>query len=149
MIEWHGEKMLPRGLPAVIEQVTPHELQSRLRIVVLNRTGRSSLNGWQHPGWVAAHCADGQLIEIWPTVVMAGFPASPCPRWAGIWSFRAWQAFLGLLLHEIGHAATYAEYRDGPDRYEAEAAAQDQPEDVGVGGAQCHPHSDLLGPSCH
>jgi len=101
-VEWHGEKMLPRGLPELVYEVTPNWILPNLKVIVHpKKAERGSANGcvgWQDNWW---------HIDLYPTRILHSADRSG-PKLAVI-SFWYWQAFLNLMLHEIGHIVTYPE----------------------------------------
>lgn len=94
-MEWYGEKMLPRGLPELVYQITPPEILKDLKVISFNRKKKKGGGGcidWINDHW---------RIKLYPTVLLAsGFESY------GTQSFRYWYIFLKTMLHEIGHATT-------------------------------------------
>ena len=99
-MEWHGEKMLPRGLPELVYEVTPNWILPNLKVISHpKKAERGSANGcvgWQDNWW---------RIALYPTGILHSAQMSG-PK-LGVISFWFWQEFLRIMLHEIGHIVTY------------------------------------------
>lgn len=106
-MEWHREKMLPRGLPELVYSITPPRILKNLKVISLNRKekrGNSGNIGWHDGYW---------KMNLYPTVILA-HPSGHCDTL----SFSYWQAFLKTMLHEIGHIMTLGEAPEGcQERY--------------------------------
>lgn len=99
-MEWHGGKMLPRGLPELIYEVTPNWILSNLKVIVHpKKAKRGSANacvGWHDNWW---------RINLYPTGILHS--AKMHGSMFTLISFRFWKDFLEIMLHEIGHIATW------------------------------------------
>jgi hypothetical protein len=99
-MEWHGEKMLPRGLPELVYEVAPNWILPNLKVIVhpkkAKRGSEYGCVGWHDNWW---------RIDLYPTVILHGAKING-PKFAVI-SFWYWQEFLRIMLHEIGHIVTY------------------------------------------
>jgi len=95
-MEWYGEKMLPRGLPGLVYQITPSEILNDLKVISLNKRRKKGL-----AGQVGYH-DNYWIIQLYPTIILRrGFGGR-----LGTQSFCYWLEFLKTLLHEIGHIMT-------------------------------------------
>jgi len=92
-LKWFGEKMLPRGLPELIYQVTPDWILDDLKVVVLPRKEKKGVSG--RIGWHGCW-----LMRLYTTVILARTSHN-----LGVRSFNYWLEFLRTALHEIGHIA--------------------------------------------
>lgn len=95
-MEWYGEKMLPRGLPELVYQITPPEILKGLKVISLNKRRKKGLAGQ------VGNDDNYWIIQLYPTIILKrGFGGR-----VGTQSFRYWFEFLGTTLHEIGHIMT-------------------------------------------
>ena len=94
-MEWYGEKMLPRGLPELIYQITPPEILKDLKVISLNKRREKGLAGR------VGDDGDYWIIQLYPTIILRS-----CGGENGTQSFCYWLAFLKIMLHEIGHIMT-------------------------------------------
>lgn len=101
-MEFYNEKLLPRGLPELIYQVTPDSILKKLKVITYPRKERKGILG----------CCGGNgtnhIIKLYPTVIMRHSGGH------GVLSFQYWKEFLEITLHEIGHAV---DHENNPDRY--------------------------------
>jgi hypothetical protein len=113
-MEWYGEKMLPRGLPELLHQVTPHWIARDLKVITCHRDpfdpmSRTPLGrvGWHDNWWV---------ITLFPTKILGSYRNDSL----GVPSFIYWLNFLEVALHEVGHIVTADRlvWRDDDRRYE-------------------------------
>jgi len=93
-MEWYGEKMLPRGLPELVYQITPPEILKDLKVISLNR--RRKKGGMGRVGREGNYW----IIQLYPTVILKNCGG------LGTQSFCYWLRFLKTMLHEIGHIIT-------------------------------------------
>lgn len=98
-MEWYGEKMLPRGLPELVYQITPPEILKDLKVISFNR--KKKKKGCRNCRGCVEWINDHWRIELYPTVLLASGGES-----YGTQSFRYWCVFLKTILHEIGHIIT-------------------------------------------
>jgi len=98
-MEWYGEKMLPRGLPELVYQITPPEILKDLKVISFNR--KKKKRGCRNCRGCVEWINDHWRIELYPTVLLASGDES-----YGTQSFRYWCVFLKTILHEIGHIIT-------------------------------------------
>jgi len=98
-MEWHGEKMIPNGLPELIHQVTPNWIRQQSKVIVYSRLPKSigderRLRGRTYPNgrW--------QIIELFPTNILLDY------KGPGVTSFNYWLHFLDVLLRQVGQIAT-------------------------------------------
>ena len=95
-MEWYGEKMLPRGLPELVYQITPPEILKNLKVISLNKKREKGLAGR------VGDDGDYWIIQLYPTIILKrGFGGG-----LGTQSFHYWSEFLKTMLHEIGHIVT-------------------------------------------
>src|SRR5438132_14070105 len=106
-MEWHGERLLPRGLPELVYEVAPRWIARDLKVIAYPRQKQRGILGcvgWDDGWWV---------VELFPTVICRHLPR-PLPEQCatdhrdvvGTTRFNAWSAFLHTKLHEIGHVET-------------------------------------------
>jgi hypothetical protein len=98
-MEWHGGKMLPRGLPELVYEVTPNWILPNLKVIVhpkkAKRGSGSGCVGWHDNWW---------RINLYPTVIIHRATMHGCIYTLKL--FRYWNFFLKTMLHEIGHIVT-------------------------------------------
>jgi hypothetical protein len=98
-MEWHGEKMLPRGLPELVYQITPHWVLRDLKVIVFPNKGPLKRGIW-------GRCREAngrRVINLYPTVILTHTYNKDN---IGVLSFRFWLGILEVMLHEIGHLVT-------------------------------------------
>lgn len=95
-MECYGEKMLPRGLPELVYQITPPEISKDLKIISFNNSKGKGAKG-------RVGCDNNYYImELFPTVIIS----DNSNAYSGTQSFCYWLGFLRTILHEIGHIVT-------------------------------------------
>jgi hypothetical protein len=101
-MEWYGEKMLPRGLPELVYQVTPYKILANLKLIVHNRQITPYISGSANP--------KTKVIRLYPTVMFDTL--NILINWDGVsvLSFRCWLLCLETVLHEIGHIVMHPKY---------------------------------------
>lgn len=120
-MEWYGEKMLPRGLPELVYQITPPEILKDLKVISFNKKeerGLAGLVGYHGNYWI---------IQLYPTIILRrGFRGG-----LGTQSFRYWSEFLKTMLHEIGHIMTAGLVPEiSQQRYECDSKIRNYIEDL-------------------
>jgi hypothetical protein len=102
-MEWHGEKLLPRGLPELVYEITPNWILPNLKVIAHPRktTQRCFLGRVWWPDW---RVDNWWRVELFPTRILWKARRDDL----SVISFSFWQEFLRVMLHEIGHIATRA-----------------------------------------
>lgn len=98
-MEWHGEQMLPRGLPELVYQLTPAWILRGLKVIAFD--GKESDKVLASVGRCDSHWRVKiypQMLLTWPPVMDIRGRPSP-----GVMSFMYWKNCLMLILHELGH----------------------------------------------
>jgi len=95
-MEWHGEKMLPRGIPQLVYQVTPDWILRDLKVIVLSKKEKEPAHVL---GYVRKENSQW-YVRLFPTRLIndANTVAQNCVQ-----SVAYWVVFLSTTLHEIGH----------------------------------------------
>ena len=94
-MEFHGEKLLPNGLPELIYQVTPDYLRETIKVIAFpGKIDKETLGVRDSDG-------TNQVIKLYPATILHFIEKS------GVLSFNYWYKFLGTTLHEIGHAVDH------------------------------------------
>src|SRR5262245_54882171 len=63
-MEWHGDKLLPYGLPNLIYQVTPPRIASHCKFIAHPRLDVPGCEGR------AGHVSGRPIVHIYPTVIL-------------------------------------------------------------------------------
>jgi len=118
-MEFHGVKLLPKGLPEIIAHLVPYDIYPDTKVIALPRKGMK-FNGRGGSGELGSvgfdHLTASYCIVLYPTLCCSNgghgndYPGTP--------SFRLWMGMLHVSLHEIGHMATYDLYYNLPHDYE-------------------------------
>jgi len=91
-MEFYNERLLPNGLPEIICAFMPYEKYPGAKVICHSRSeGRS---------WLGTVNDGTAKIQLVPTKIAFHL------RGRGTYSFRLWQTFLQVALHEIGHIYT-------------------------------------------
>jgi hypothetical protein len=96
-MEWHGEKMLPNGLPRLVYEIAPPLILKNLKVISHNRTEKNQT-------WVGSVVWQGGYwkVDIYPTLILFHITGNEC----GTLSLICWKQILNTMLHEIGHIVT-------------------------------------------
>jgi hypothetical protein len=106
-MEFHNEKLLPRGLPEIIAQFIPSDIYAFTKVITYPR--KASPFWYGEAGWEGM--TQSYNIRLYPTTICYNPHAYYISPGTGTYSFRLWYALLHVALHEVGHLVTRELYQ--------------------------------------